>query len=104
MPIREHFKNTTLNIVLPHENSDKAFNSKEFFKNCDLVIAEVSKPSTGLGIELGWADLLDIPIFCLNQKDYPISGSLKVISNHFYTYETSNELIKIINNILNKMT
>ena len=38
---------------------------------CDLVVAEVSTPSLGVGYELGWATALDKPVLCLHRT---ISG------------------------------
>lgn len=32
---------------------------------CDLVVAEVSVPSLGVGYELGWATALSKPVLCL---------------------------------------
>jgi hypothetical protein len=32
---------------------------------CDLVIAEVTTPSLGVGYELGWATVLEKPVLCL---------------------------------------
>lgn len=45
--------NTLHDIFLPQENGHEEV-TKELIKSCDLVIAEVSMPSTGAGIELGW--------------------------------------------------
>ena len=33
---------------------------------CDLVVAEVSVPSLGVGYELGWATALGKPVLCLH--------------------------------------
>ena len=38
---------------------------------CDLVVAEVTQPSLGVGYELGWATVLGKPVLCLHQT---ISG------------------------------
>jgi len=38
---------------------------------CDLMVAEVTTPSLGVGYELGWATVLGKPILCLHQT---ISG------------------------------
>lgn len=38
---------------------------------CDLVVAEVTTPSLGVGYELGWATILGKPILCLHRT---ISG------------------------------
>jgi len=32
---------------------------------CDLVVAEVTTPSLGVGYELGWATALKKPVLCL---------------------------------------
>lgn len=39
--------------------------TKDIIKTCDLMIAEVSLPATGLGIELGWAKAFKVPILCM---------------------------------------
>jgi hypothetical protein len=49
-------------IIFPHETDSAARYSKEIIKNSDLVLAEVSYPSTGQGIELGWAEIFRKPI------------------------------------------
>ncbi len=66
-PIRESHLNTQHEIIFPHENNFQTINTKEVIKNCDIIFAEVSFPSTGLGIELGWADTYVIPIVCVSK-------------------------------------
>jgi len=81
-------------FILPHEDSDKPFNSKDFLRDkCDLVIAEVSYCSIGLGIELGWANVFEVPILCVSRKGSKLSGSLKVLTKDFIEYSDSEELI-----------
>ena len=92
-------------FFLPHE--DKIVNTKNIISKCDLVIAEVSLPSTGQGIELGWADYTKTPILCMYEKGTKISSSLKYITNEFIEYDSVEDMIKKIrdfiknNNILN---
>lgn len=85
-------------FVFPHENSAQAYPAKKLFqeKKCDFVLAEVSFPATGQGIELGWAEMMNIPIICVNQKGTSISGSLKAITDKFFTYSNGHELIEIV--------
>ena len=85
-------------FFLPHE--DKALNTKEIISNSDLVIAEVSLPATGQGIELGWADYAKIPIWCIYEKGTKISSSLKFITNNFIEYEDTNDMINKIRNFI----
>ena len=93
-PIRKSELNEQYRFKLPHENSNELFDSKSYLKECNLFIAEVSKKSTGLGIEMGWADLLNVPIVCIYKKGEKISKSLQVLTNVFIQYESNEELIK----------
>lgn len=85
-------------FVFPHEDSEKSYPTKKLFqeKKCDLVIAEVSYPATGQGIELGWADILNIPILCVHKKGKSISGSIKLISKEVFEYSNGHELLEIV--------
>lgn len=94
----EPLKNSSLarehTFVFPHEESAEPFSSKELFQNeSDLVIAEVSYPATGLGIELGWADMLKVPVVCIYKKGAQISASLKVITRTFLEYSDASDLV-----------
>jgi len=102
-PLRNSEINRIYNFVLPHENSDAPFDSKAFLKKgCSLVIAEVSYPSTGLGIELGWANLLKLPIVCISRKGAKISGSLKAVCSEFIEYSGATGLIEQLTPVLIK--
>jgi len=76
-------------FVLPHDKAEWK-NSREIIKNSDLVIAEVTYPSTGLGIELGWANAYDIPIICIYREGGELSKSLKAIASKERKYNTEN--------------
>lgn len=81
-------------FIFPHVD-DQIINSEELFRNkkCDLVVAEVSTPSTGQGIELGYAKILNIPIVCVYKKGSDLANSLKMITNTFIEYSDSQDLI-----------
>jgi len=55
-------------FVFPHDGSLEASNSKEVIQEAELFIAEVSYPSIGLGIELGWAEMQNTPIVCIHKE------------------------------------
>lgn len=40
-----------------------------WLRDCDLVVAEVTKPSLGVGYELGWSATLKKPTLCLFRSD-----------------------------------
>ncbi|MEK7549848.1 MAG: hypothetical protein AAB519_02605 [Patescibacteria group bacterium] len=76
--------------------------TKEVIKSCDLILAEVSLPSTGQGIELGWADIFNIPILCISEEGSSISGSLGFVTKKFITYSDSTDMIEKIETFLVK--
>ncbi len=93
----EPLKNSglSLDFIFPHEDGSNPFNSKELFEKhlCDLVLAEVSIPSTGQGIELGWANVFKIPIICFYKSGTTPAGSLKVITDKIIEYNDAQHLI-----------
>lgn len=89
-------KNT---FILPHES--KIINTKDVISSSDLVIAEVSLPSTGQGIELGWASYSKTPIVCIYEKGAKISSSLKFITDKFIEYENTEDMIEKIKEFIN---
>jgi hypothetical protein len=90
------------NLIFPHQNSSEPYPTKDLILNhkCDLVLAEVSFPATGQGIELGWADVASTPIICIYKKDHKIAGSLKVISNNFLEYSNLDSVVEDIDNLI----
>src|SRR3990167_1351123 len=84
-PLRDSRLNSQHEIFLPHE-TDQFINTKEIVEKSDMVIAEVSYPATGEGIELGWADSFRIPIVCLYKEGTKPSQSLKAVSETVVAY------------------
>ncbi|MEW6408192.1 MAG: hypothetical protein AB1465_05905 [Patescibacteria group bacterium] len=105
LPIRESQLNSEHEIILPHEIYQEAsdFVTKDIIKTCDVMVAEVSFPATGLGIELGWANAFECPIICIHRKDSKISGSLKVVCNNFIEYTDKEDLIEKLGNALSTL-
>ena len=99
-PIRESGLNTQHEIIFPHEDDSSIIKTKDIIKTCDVVFAEVSFPSTGLGIELGWADIQAIQIVCLSKTGTKVSGSLKFITNNFIEYSDTSDLVKKVEKFL----
>ncbi len=93
-PLRNSELNNIHEITLPHEHSTEQFSSKEYMKSCDLIVAEVSYPSTGQGIELGWANSYEVPVVCLYSKGTKPSEALNGISNTFLEYKDGEDMIQ----------
>ncbi len=98
-PLRNSELNKEHEIFLPHE-TDKFINTKDLIRNADVVVAEVSFPSTGQGIELGWASDANVPIICIYKEGNKTPGSLKAVSSTFLQYKDSDEMIKKISEAL----
>ncbi|MEI8143426.1 MAG: hypothetical protein WCG48_02330 [Candidatus Berkelbacteria bacterium] len=91
-------------LILPHDESQESYSSRDLFlnKKVDLVLAEVSNPATGQGIELGWADVAGLPIICFSKKDAKIANSLKSITDKFIVYTDSIDMIEKLNTEIQK--
>ncbi len=83
------------NFIFPHDKATEIYPIKELLQNkkCDLILAEVSFPSTGQGIELGWANLIGVKILCVHKEDKRISGSIKTVTENIFSYKDSADLI-----------
>lgn len=71
-----------------------SFNTDEVIEECDLFIAEVSKPSFGLGIEIGRAEKMDKQIVCIYMMGYNYSNSLKYVNTDIIQYKDSDDMIR----------
>jgi len=79
-------------FFLPHDGG-RDINTKDVIKNSDLFIVEASLPSTGSGIEIGWADAAGVPILCISKIGAKISGSLRHLTKDFLEYSDSEDLL-----------
>lgn len=89
-------------FILPHKTSEH-INSKELFEKhkCNMVLAECSFPATGQGMELGWANMLNIPIICAYRTGSDVSTSAKLISQYHIEYKNPEDLISQLASFLN---
>jgi hypothetical protein len=90
-------------FIFPHSSSMVPSNSKKKIPAYDLILAEVSLPSYGVGIELGWADAFGIPILCLYKKGTKISSALKVVSNNFLEYQDLNKDLDAVKLVVDRI-
>ena len=71
-----------------------------WLKSSDVMVADVTVPSLGVGYEIGIAETLDIPVLCLyNPKDNKrlsamITGNKNVTWNEYTSLEQAQTLIK----------
>lgn len=93
-PIRNSSLNNKYTFIFPHENRNQSFDSKNIIPKCNLVISEISYPSTPMGIELGWANKDNVRIVFIYKQEIKISESLKTVSNDFIEYSSTEDMIK----------
>lgn len=80
-------------FIFPHEANNSTRKTKEQISLCDLFVAEVSRPSIGVGIELGWADIFEKRIICIHKTGMHITKSLSFISSEIIQYNSHEDLI-----------
>jgi hypothetical protein len=89
-------------FLFPHERGLDLFPTKELFdaKGCDLVFAEVSFPSHGQGVELGWAYERGIRMIFSHKPEAKLSVVIPELSKEIFTYTTGQDLIAKLSNFI----
>ena len=103
--LTEHVGSSKLTTIGETNRSDKEIfmRDMEWLQSADLIIAEVTTPSLGVGYELGIAAKLKIPVLCLYR---PIKGkrlSAMISGNDKFNcqaYQTLNDAKVHINKFL----
>lgn len=101
-PLQNSTLNSKYELRLPQAGEREKL-TKDIIKECVAVIAECSLPSTGQGIELGWANAYNIPIICIHEQGSEISSALHYVSDTFIEYSDEVEMIKKLQEYLGKI-
>ena len=88
-------------FILPHDG-DNYKHDRDFYTKIDLVIAEVSYPSTGLGIELGFLYDDNKSMYCIHRSDKKISSSISVVASNINVYSNLDEMTEIVKEITDR--
>lgn len=79
-------------FFFPHDfGFDKV--TRDTIQEQDLLVAEVSSPSTGQGIEIGWATANNIPVACFYKKGTTPSGALPFVTKDIFEYTDEADMI-----------
>ena len=85
-------------------NDENIFNrDMQWLKSANVVVAEATMPSLGVGYELGIAEKTDIPVLCLYRKIEGKSLSAMILGNKIFKccyYSTLDEAISHIDKFL----
>lgn len=71
-----------------------------WLRDCDLILAEVTLPSLGVGYELGWACALNKPVLCLYRREIGkrlsamIAGSDTIVTAQYSDMEQARKIIR----------
>ena len=96
-------------VANPNVNQmEKSFSFNEIYerdinwiKECDIVVAEVSTPSLGVGYEISYAENLGKRIICLCDNEINISAMIGGNKNlELIRYKNSDELLSQLENKL----
>lgn len=93
-PLKESKLWSKHKIILPHDEGAEVKNSNDWIEQADTILAEVSHPSTGQGIELGWANRSGKKIVGFYKQGSKPSGSLKFVTSKMFEYQDAESLIK----------
>ena len=93
-PLKQSTALAKHDVFYPHDPENIAINTKEALKHFDYVLAEVSQPSTGQGIEIGPAEVYGVPVICFYKKGAQPSGSLKFVTKELFEYESLADFVQ----------
>lgn len=100
-PLRQSNLNNKFELIFPYEKGPKPTSSKTLLKEKGIIlVADISTPSTGLGIEIGWADSFGCRIICIYKKGSMYSRSISLLVKEFIEYESPSDLVAKLETIL----
>ncbi len=92
--IRNSDLNNEYLFILSHEADIQVFTRPLMERReINLQIAEISYPSTGQGIEMGWANVYKIPVISIYKKGSKYPGSVKLVTSEILEYSDNDEMI-----------
>lgn len=92
-PIKKSELAGTHRFFLPHEPGNIDVSARGELKQTDILVAEVSMPSTGQGIEIGQASAAGVPIVCFFKAGARPSGSLRFVTDKVIEYTDMEDLL-----------
>ena len=104
--LTEHIGNMDLNWKGEQSRTDEDIFNRDlkWLKSADIVVAEVTTPSLGVGYELGIAEKMDLPVLCLYRKIVGESLSAMIQGNKKFNcsrYSRIGEAISHIDRFIN---
>lgn len=102
-PLRASGLNETHEILLPHEQEEIGEITRDMIKEADVLVAEVSTPSLGAGIEIGWADAFGVPVIAMSEKGAQVSWSIDNAVTDRFEYDGTADMLTQLTTALSKL-
>ena len=102
IPLRGSALNNEHEIFLPQEGKIEEI-TRDMVSHCGAVVAEVSSPSLGAGIEIGWADAAGVPVIAMYEKDAHPSFSIDNAVSDRFEYDNADEMLEKLAAALNQL-
>jgi nucleoside 2-deoxyribosyltransferase len=102
--LTEHVGDKTLSVMGEYESKSKFIHDRdiEWLKEADIIIAEVTTASLGVGYEIAYAGNLGKEIHCLYRESEEKSLSAMIDGSSYckvHKYTNPDEVLNVINNI-----
>jgi nucleoside 2-deoxyribosyltransferase len=105
--LKEFFFNKEIDLLVFVDNYNFKPNQEQLmmqtaFKeidSCDLLIAELTTKSIGVGIEIGYAFAKQIPIIYLHKENAEYSTTASGSANHSIMYHNETDLVNKLNRL-----
>lgn len=99
--LTEHIGNGNLSVTSQSQTDDKYIRDRDinWMKEADLVVAETSNPSLGVGYELAYAEKLHKPVVILHNSTKSQLSAMINGTDYFkdiFEYQTVSEAIEIL--------
>jgi hypothetical protein len=101
-PIKESELSKDHEILFPQEGPVEEI-TRNMIEEADALLADVSQPSLGVGIEMGWADSFHVPVIAMNEKGSAPSFSIDNVVSERFEYENPEDMIEKITVALAKL-
>lgn len=102
--LTEHIGISTINVKETSDKNEKDIYEQDtsWLKECDMVIAECTNPSLGVGYELAFAEKLGKPVYIFyDHSRTKLSAMLKGDSYfQIFSYKTKEELFAQLHSVL----
>lgn len=95
-PIKRSKIGNLYDFIYLMDNPGNLPNTKEMIQTCQAVIGEISYPSIGAGIEIGWADAFDIPLILIHNHSYNPPEYYKTFSSYLLKYDDPERIPEIL--------